>query len=78
MHLLTIGNNEKNVTPPLEWIAGGGNWEGDMEGGNQWGGYVLVVGCGVGLCWNVGEACPICAAAGTCPSSCLRGGPVHI
>ena len=42
------------MCPPLEWIAGG-NKEGRGEpiGGS----YVLVVGCGIGLCWNMGEAC---------------------
>ena len=58
------------MCPPLEWIVGGG----ELGGGyGRWGtsmrGYVLVVGCGVGLCWNVGElveGCPICMF-------CMRG-----
>ena len=29
----------------------------NKEGGTSRGSYVLVVGCGVGLCWNMGEAC---------------------
>ena len=42
------------MCPPLEWIVEGGK---QGRGGTSRGSYVMVVGCGVGLCWNVGEAC---------------------
>ena len=58
MCLLTIGNNKEKCAPLLEWIAGGGNLGGRIrKEGTSRGSYVLLVGCGVGLCWNVGEAC---------------------
>ena len=44
----------RKSVPPPKWIAGGGKGGGGTSRGE---GYVLVVGCGVGLCWNVGEAC---------------------
>ena len=58
MRVLTIvdNNRKKYVAPQPKWIAG------EVSGGAAWGvtvgGYVLdvVVGCCVGLHWNVGEA----------------------
>ena len=35
MHLLTIGNNKEKCAPLLEWIVGGGNYEGGYGRGNQ-------------------------------------------
>ena len=46
------------------------------EEGTSRGLMCLVVGCGVGMCWNMCEACrrwSHSVAAGTCPSSCLGG-----
>ena len=79
--LLTIGNNKENCAPQLECIARGRTRKDWVEGRGPVGGYVLVVGCGVGLCWNMGEACRrlshICGSW-YLPKFLFRGVPVHI
>ena len=56
MHLLTIRKLEKFV-PPTQMDSGKGE-RGKGELVLPVGGYELAVdvGCGVGLCWNIGEA----------------------
>ena len=57
VHLLTNRKYEKFLPPPPIWT--GRVSIGGKGGVIPVGGYMLAVdvGCGVGLCWNMGEAC---------------------
>ena len=56
-HLLTIRKYEKFVPPCQNGQQEGGIGIG-RGGISRWGyGLAMEVGCGVGLCWNIGEAC---------------------